>query len=81
MIALITNNTAGYKVMLFLHILTAVVAFAPAFVHPLLARQTNALDAADRGKVFGMLAGNGRPRSTKTSVGTCASASIASHWR
>jgi uncharacterized membrane protein len=50
----------GYNVMLFLHILTAVVAFAPAFVHPLLARQTNALEAADRGKVFGMLAGNGR---------------------
>ena len=50
----------GYNVMLFLHILTALVAFAPAFVHPLLANQTKALDATGRGKVLGMLAGNGR---------------------
>ena len=50
----------GYNVMLFLHILTALVAFAPAFVHPLLASQTKALDASNRGKVLGMIAGNGR---------------------
>jgi len=50
----------GYNVMLFLHILTALVAFAPAFVHPLLASQTKALDATNRGKVIGMIAGNGR---------------------
>jgi uncharacterized membrane protein len=50
----------GYKVMLFLHIVTALVAFAPAFVHPLLAGQTKALDADNRGKVIGMMAGNGR---------------------
>ena len=50
----------GYNVMLFLHILTALVAFAPAFVHPLLASQTKALDATNRGRVLGMLAGNGR---------------------
>jgi uncharacterized membrane protein len=50
----------GYNVMLFLHILTALVAFAPAFVHPLLASQTKALDATNRGKVLGMIAGNGR---------------------
>jgi uncharacterized membrane protein len=50
----------GYNVVLFLHILTALVAFAPAFVHPLLARQTTALDATARGKVLGMIAGNGR---------------------
>ena len=50
----------GYNVMLFLHILTALVAFAPAFVHPLLASQTKALDAGNRGKVLGMIAGNGR---------------------
>jgi uncharacterized membrane protein len=50
----------GYNVMLFLHILTALVAFAPAFVHPLLTRQSKALDGTDRGKVVGMMAGNGR---------------------
>ena len=50
----------GYKVFLFLHIVTALVAFAPAFVHPLLASQTKALDADNRGKVLGMIAGNGR---------------------
>ncbi len=50
----------GYNVMLFLHIVTAFVAFAPAFVHPLLANQTKALDAANRGKVLTMIAGNGR---------------------
>jgi uncharacterized membrane protein len=50
----------GYNVMLFLHIATALVAFAPAFVHPLLANQTKALDADNRGKVIGMIAGNGR---------------------
>jgi uncharacterized membrane protein len=50
----------GYKVMLFLHIVTALVAFAPAFVRPLLANQTRALDADNRGKVIGMLAGNDR---------------------
>ena len=50
----------GYNVMLFLHIVTALVAFAPAFVHPLLANQTRALDADNRGKVIGMMAGNGR---------------------
>ena len=50
----------GYNVMLFLHILTALVAFAPAFVHPLLSNQTKALDATNRGQVLGMIAGNGR---------------------
>ncbi len=50
----------GYNVMLFLHILTAFAAFAPAFVHPLLTNQTKALDATNRGKVVGMIAGNGR---------------------
>lgn len=50
----------GYNVMLFLHILTVLVAFAPAFVHPLLSRQAAALDGTARGKLFGMFAGNGR---------------------
>ena len=50
----------GYNVMLFLHIVTALVAFAPAFVHPLLASQTRSLDGDARGKLLGMMAGNGR---------------------
>ncbi len=50
----------GYDVVLFLHILAAFVAFAPAFVHPLISNQTKALDATNRGTVLGMIAGNGR---------------------
>jgi uncharacterized membrane protein len=50
----------GYNIMLFLHIVTAFVAFAPAFVHPLLANQTKALDASNRGRVLTMIVGNGR---------------------
>ena len=47
----------GYDIVLLLHILTAFVAFAPAFVHPLIARQTAALDATAHGRVLGMIAG------------------------
>jgi uncharacterized membrane protein len=50
----------GYNIVLFLHILTALVAFAPAFVHPLLANQTKALDGTARGSVMQMMSGNGR---------------------
>jgi len=50
----------GYNVMLFVHILTAFVAFAPAFVHPLLGNQSKALPAGERNKLLGMIAGNGR---------------------
>jgi uncharacterized membrane protein len=50
----------GYNIVLFLHILTALVAFAPAFVHPLLANQTKALDGTARGSVLQMMSGNGR---------------------
>lgn len=53
-------NGTGFKIVLLLHILTAFVAFAPAFVHPLLHGQTKTLDGTNRGKVLGMLAGNGR---------------------
>jgi uncharacterized membrane protein len=49
----------GYDVMLFLHILSAMVAFAPAFVHPLLARQTRPIGES-RLRVFEAMAGNGR---------------------
>ncbi len=49
-----------YDVVLLLHIVAAFVAFAPAFVHPFLASQTSALDAADRGRVLGFMHANGR---------------------
>jgi uncharacterized membrane protein len=50
----------GYDIVLLLHILSALVAFAPAFVHPLLANQTKELDAPNRQKVLGYLGANGR---------------------
>lgn len=50
----------GYNVMLFLHILTLLVAFAPAFVHPLLARQSADFDPGGRAKLIGAMAANGR---------------------
>ena len=50
----------GYDVVLFLHILTAFVAFAPAFVHPLLGNQVNSLESGAKRSVLGMIAGNGR---------------------
>lgn len=49
-----------YRIVLLLHILTALIAFAPAFVHPLLGAQSKALDATNQGKVLGFIAGNGR---------------------
>ena len=49
-----------YDVVLLLHIVAAFVAFAPAFVHPLLASQTKALENTGRGRVLEMMAGNGR---------------------
>ncbi len=48
----------GYDIMLLLHILTAMVAFAPVFVHPLLANQAG--DGGVRGTLMGLFAGNGR---------------------
>jgi len=50
----------GFKIVLFLHILTVLLAFAPSFVHPLLTRQTTGFDATSRGKILGLMAGNGR---------------------
>lgn len=38
-----------YNIFLILHILTAMIAFAPAFVHPLLVNQSRALGGARRG--------------------------------
>ncbi len=47
-----------YNIMLLLHILTAMAAFAPAFVHPVLGAQMKADGMADRPKVFGYMATN-----------------------
>lgn len=49
-----------YNIVLFLHILSAFVAFAPAFVHPFLGEQTKALGQADRAAVMGFIVKNGR---------------------
>ena len=49
-----------YNTFLLLHIFTAMVAFAPAFVHPMVTKQSAELDAANRGKILGFLAGNNR---------------------
>ncbi len=49
----------GYNVMLFLHIVSAVVAFAPAFVHPLLVKQTMSMGEGRR-RMLEAMAGNGR---------------------
>ena len=58
MIAAIADT--GYNVMLLLHILTAMVAFAPSFVNPVLGSQSKALDGPNRQAVIGYLSMNGR---------------------
>lgn len=50
----------GYDIILLLHILTAMVAFAPAFVHPLLSRQSKAGGAQTTSSLLGSIADNGR---------------------
>ena len=49
-----------YNIVLLLHILTAIVAFAPAFVHPILGGQSKSLDAAERSRWLGFMLQNGR---------------------
>ncbi len=49
-----------YNIVLFLHILTAIVAFAPAFVHPILGNQSKSVDAAERSRWLGFMVQNGR---------------------
>ena len=49
-----------YKIVLLLHILTAVVAFAPAFAHPFLTQQAKALDPSNQQAVMGFLSKNGQ---------------------
>jgi len=53
-------NDTGYDVMLLLHILSAMVAFAPAFVNPLLSNQSKTLDGPNRQTVVGYLSMNNR---------------------
>ena len=50
---------SGYNVMLLLHIASVLVAFSPAFVHPLLSRQSRDLGAG-RSQLLEKFAGNGR---------------------
>lgn len=50
----------GYNIMLMLHLLTVIVAFAPAFVHPMLARQAQAAGDNLGGRILSAMAGNGR---------------------
>ncbi|MDH3705490.1 MAG: hypothetical protein OES57_05450 [Acidimicrobiia bacterium] len=49
-----------YNIVLFLHILSAFVAFAPAFVHPFIGEQSKAVDGSSRAMVFGFLVKNDR---------------------
>ncbi len=49
-----------YNIVLVLHILSALVAFAPAFVHPLLIQQSKGMDTGSRQALLGHLMGNGR---------------------
>ena len=50
----------GYNIVLLLHILTAMAAFTPAFVNPLLGAQAKSLDPAHKRQVLGFLVQNGR---------------------
>ncbi len=58
MVGLIDDTT--YNIVLLLHILTAFVAFAPAFVHPLLTTQSRSADPATQTRLLGFIAQNGR---------------------
>lgn len=49
-----------YNIVLLVHILSAMVAFAPAFAHPILTSQAKTLDAANQGSVMSFLVANGR---------------------
>ena len=61
MLALEPVNTFAFKLMLFLHILAVVVAFAPAFVNPLLDSRLKAEGSslADHPRISYILAHNG----------------------
>ncbi len=58
MIAAVGNTP--YNIVLVIHILVAMVAFAPAFVHPILTSQTKGMADADRQRVLNHMVDNGR---------------------
>jgi len=58
MLGLIGDTT--YNILLLLHILSAMVAFAPAFVHPFLGNQSQGVDPAERARLLGFIVQNGR---------------------
>jgi uncharacterized membrane protein len=49
-----------YNIVLVVHILVALVAFAPAFVHPFLVAQSKSLGEESRRGLITLMAGNGR---------------------
>ena len=49
-----------YRIMLILHVLTAMAAFAPAFVHPFLTNQSKGLGDDGHRTMMGHLLANGR---------------------
>ena len=49
-----------YNIVLIVHILAGMVAFAPAFTHSLLVNQANGLPDESRRSLWGYMAGNGR---------------------
>jgi uncharacterized membrane protein len=59
MVIAVVGDTA-YNILLLLHILTAMAAFAPAFAHPFLSEQSKAMDSANQGKLLGFITANGR---------------------
>ena len=59
MVIAAVGDTA-YNIVLFLHILTVIIAFAPAFVHPLIGEQSKQLGPEGLSRVFGFMLQNGR---------------------
>ena len=44
-------DDTGYNIVLLLHIVSAMAAFAPAFVHPLLTKQSKDMEITARGTI------------------------------
>lgn len=57
---LVMVRDTGYNLVLVVHILAVVIAFAPAFVHPILVRQTRNHDLTDRFKIISLMQANGQ---------------------
>jgi uncharacterized membrane protein len=54
------TNSGIYKVFFLLHIIAIVAAFAPAFAHPILERQSRAMAPGARQQLLGFLATNSK---------------------